>query len=167
MTHKAVDVFGRMSFIKIADATTCADMVAAAPTQLTQPRVKPRDGFKNSVPNACRWPDTGIAAHISPRHVVISQTMMPPMMYMTIAPPGPAVAMTSPELKNSPVPMVPPTPVMTAAFVDMLRFKPLLEFLTRSTEGVLRVLITTSFFPPDNLCPVPRNNLFACPQVAE
>ena len=58
----------------------------------------------------------------------------PPIRYMTIAPPGPAVEITSLELKNRPVPMVPPTPTIIAELVLMVRFRPILVSITRSME---------------------------------
>ena len=47
--QSAVEVPGKISFIIIADATIWAVMVAAAPTQFTQPTVKPMAGPINSV----------------------------------------------------------------------------------------------------------------------
>ena len=91
-------------------------------------------GLMNSVEYACKLPDTGIAAESSPRQVVISHIIRPPTRYITIAPPGPAVAITSPELRNRPVPIVPPTPTMTAELVFIVLFKPVLAAMTLSID---------------------------------
>lgn len=53
---------------------------------------------------------------------------------MVTAPPGPAVEITSPELKKSPVPMVPPTPTITADEVLIVRLRPILWFMTFSMQ---------------------------------
>lgn len=109
----------------IADCTEYMKMFAP-PDQLTHPMVNPIAGLMNSVEYACREPATGIAAASSPRQLVIR--------YITIAPPGPAVEITSPEFKNRPVPMVPPTLTIMAELVLMVRFRPMLVSITRSME---------------------------------
>ena len=72
------------------------------------------------------------------------QIIRPPIKYRTIAPTGPAVARTSPELRNRPVPIVPPMPVMIVAFIFMPRVRPVLFDMTLS----IHVLFSNSIFSP-------------------